>query len=111
MSMNTNVNTNDTTMTRRQFVRGATLSAAAFTVVPSAVLGLRGAVPPNEKLNLAGIGIGGQGNHDLGEMESENIVALCDVDQRHAARTFKKYPKAKPFTDYRRFGPAGRRSR
>ena len=45
-------------------------------VVPGGVLGLRGATSANEKLNLAGIGIGGQGGHDLGQMESENIVAL-----------------------------------
>lgn len=71
-------------------------------IVPGAVLGLRGAVPPSEKLNLAGIGIGGQGNSDLNHLESENIVALCDVDQRHAARTFQRYPKARQFADYRR---------
>src|SRR5512135_94023 len=89
-------------LTRRQFLRASTLSVAAFSIVPSGVLGLRGATSPNEKLNLAGIGIGGQGAEDLRQMESENIVALCDVDQRHAAHTFKKYPKAKVFTDYRR---------
>ena len=70
--------------------------------MPGVVLGLRAAGSPNEKLNLAGIGIGGQGGSDLGQMESENIVALCDVDQQHAAHIFKKYPKAKQFTDYRR---------
>src|SRR5207237_3803267 len=55
-----------------------------------------------EKLNIAGIGIGGQGASDLGNMESENIVALCDVDKNHAAHVFKKYPQAKQFTDYRK---------
>src|SRR5512140_3454604 len=87
--------------TRRQFLRRTTVPAALFLVVPGSVLGLRGATAPSQKLNLAGIGIGGQGGHDLAQMESENIVALCDVDQRHAAHTFKKYPKARQFTDYR----------
>jgi predicted dehydrogenase len=91
----------NTALTRRQFLRGTALSAAAFMVVPGGVLGLRGATSPNEKLNLAGIGIGGQGGDDLGHMESENIVALCDVDKNHAAHIFKKYPKAQQFTDYR----------
>ena len=99
--MNTKVSTADTALTRRQFLRGAAFSTAAFMVVPSAVLGLRGAASPNQKLNLAGIGIGGQGAHDLSQMEGENIVALCDVDKHYASRTFKKYPKAKQFTDYR----------
>ena len=87
--------------TRRQFLRSASLSAAAFVIVRGGVLGLRGAPSANSKLNLAGIGIGGQGGHDLAQMETENIIALCDVDKNHAARTFKKYPKAQQFTDYR----------
>jgi predicted dehydrogenase len=88
-------------LTRRQFLRGATLSTAAFMALPTSVLGLRGAPSPNQKLNLAGIGIGGQGAHDLGQMESENIVALCDVDKDRAGHTFTKHPKARQFTDYR----------
>ena len=99
--MHTKASTNNTELTRRQFLRGTALSTAAFMVVPGAVLGLRGAASPNGKLNLAGIGIGGQGAHDLSQLESENIVALCDVDKNHASHTFKKYPKAKQFTDYR----------
>src|SRR6266436_2104428 len=88
--------------TRRQFLRGATLSTAGFMIVPSAVLGLRGAAPPSGKLNIAGIGFGGQGAHDLAQMESENIIALCDVDKLQAGRIFTKYSKAKQFTDYRK---------
>ena len=91
----------NTTLTRRHFLRGTALTAAAFTVLPGAVLGLRGAASPNSKLNLAGIGVGGQGAHDLSRMESENIVALCDVDQERARGTFRKHPKARQFTDYR----------
>ncbi len=100
--MKTSKKVTETKLTRRQFLRGASVSGAAFMVVPGSVLGLHGATSPNEKLNIAGIGIGGQGGSDLGNMESENIVALCDVDQRHAAHIFKKYPKAKQFTDYRK---------
>ena len=99
--MKTKASTADTTLTRRQFLRGAAFSTAAFMVVPGAVLGLRGAASPNGKLNLAGIGIGGQGAGDLSQVESENIVALCDVDKNYADHTFKKYPKAQQFTDYR----------
>ena len=100
--MQTNTTSSTTKLTRRQFLRATTLSTVAFTALPGAVLGLRGASAANEKLNLAGIGIGGQGGHDLSQMESENIVALCDVDKNHAAHIFKRYPKAKQFTDYRR---------
>jgi predicted dehydrogenase len=99
--MTTKASTNNTGLTRRHFLRGTAISTTAFMVVPGAVLGLRGAASPNGKLNLAGIGIGGQGASDLSNMESENIVALCDVDKNYAGHTFKKYPKAQQFTDYR----------
>ena len=89
-------------LTRRQFLRGAAISATGFMIVPSGVLGLNGAISPNEKLNIAGIGFAGQGGHDLSQMEKENIMALCDVDKQHAAHIFKKYPKARQFTDYRK---------
>ena len=99
--MKTDDSGSDLGLTRRKFLGSTALSTAAFLVAPGGVLGLRGVDSANEKLNLAGIGIGGQGGHDLSQMESENIVALCDVDQNHAAHIFKKYPKAKAFTDYR----------
>ena len=56
---------------------------------------------PSEKLNIAGIGIGGQGGGVLRDMATENIVALCDVDSNKAAGTFKAFPKAEQFRDYR----------
>src|SRR5690348_12428474 len=87
---------------RRQFLQTSAFAGAAFMVLPAGVLGLRAGTSPNGKINIAGIGIGGQGASDLSSMESENIVALCDVDQNHAAHVFKKYPKAKQFTDYRK---------
>ena len=57
---------------------------------------------PTEKLNLAAIGVGGQGGWDLDQCASQNIVALCDVDERRAARAFNRYPKAKRYRDFRK---------
>jgi predicted dehydrogenase len=57
---------------------------------------------PNEKLNLAGIGVGGQGGWDVAECASQNIVALCDVDDRRAAGSYTRFPKAKRFRDFRK---------
>jgi hypothetical protein len=88
-------------LSRRDFVGGAA-AAAAFTIVPRHVLGGAGSTPPSEKLNIAGIGIGGRGAGDLHELGSENIVALCDVDEKYAAGAFGNYPKAKKYTDFRR---------
>jgi predicted dehydrogenase len=88
-------------ITRRQFL-GSAAAAAAFTIVPRHVLGGAGTIPPSEKLNIACIGIGGMGASDVGQVSTENIVALCDVDWRHAAGTFTKYPRAKKYRDFRR---------
>jgi len=87
-------------LSRRNFLAAAG-AVTAFTALPARVLGRDGAESPNNKLNLAGIGIGGQGASDLQDLSGENIVALCDVDASYAAKTFAKYPNAKRYTDFR----------
>jgi predicted dehydrogenase len=57
---------------------------------------------PNEKLNIAIIGAGGRGASNLAGVAGENIVALCDVDERRAAQSFSKYRSAKRYHDYRK---------
>ncbi|MFH1746168.1 MAG: Gfo/Idh/MocA family oxidoreductase, partial [Planctomycetota bacterium] len=88
-------------LNRRQFIGRSAGLVAGFTILPRRVLGGPGYQAPSETLNIAGIGVGGQGAADLHALESENIVALCDVDWRHAAKTFEKYPKAKRYRDFR----------
>ncbi len=89
-----------TRLSRRQFL-SAGAAVAAFTVVPRHVLGGAGQTPPSEKLNIAGIGVSGRGGGVLQGVESQNIVALCDVDWAHAAGTFKRYPNARQYKDFR----------
>ncbi len=89
---------------RRDFLKMGALSAgavAAATVVPRHVVGGPREIPPSEKMNVAGVGIGGMGGANVRNLESQNIVALCDVDQNYAAGTIKRYPKAKLYVDYR----------
>lgn len=86
---------------RRQFLKGSA-AFAAFTFVPRHVLGGPRFVPPSEKLNIACIGVGGMGASDVGQFAGENIVALCDVDWRHAAGTFEKFPNARKYRDFRK---------
>ncbi len=88
-------------ISRRDFI-GAAAAAAVFTIVPRHVLGGPRHIPPSEKLNIAGIGIGGRGASVLRELESQNIVALCDVDWKRAAGTFKRYPEARKYHDFRK---------
>ena len=85
---------------RRRFL-AASAAAGVFSIVPRHVLGGPGQTPPSEKLNIAGIGIGGKGSSDLRHCEGENIVALCDVDFDYAEKTLGRYPDAERFRDYR----------
>jgi predicted dehydrogenase len=90
-------------ITRRAFLAVSTttvLSASASAQVNTAKV-VPGKISPNEKLNLAAVGIGGMGRGNIGNCSTENIVALCDLDSHHAARVFDSYPKAKRFEDYR----------
>jgi len=93
----------ENTINRRDFLKAAAAASAApafLSIVPRHVLGM-GQTPPSDKLNIAGIGVGGKGADDLRELESENIVALCDVDPNYAAKTVARYPAARFYTDYR----------
>ena len=88
-------------LSRRQFIGGASASVASVMVVPRHVLG-KGVQAPSDTLNIAGVGVGGRGRADLEGCRSQNIVALCDVDSGHAASTFRQYPNAAVYSDYRR---------
>ncbi len=89
------------TITRREFV-GTTLTAsAAFTIVPSYAVSGLGHTPPSDKLNIAGIGVGGMGLANLKNLTSQNIVGLCDVDWKYAKGAFDLFPNAKKYWDWR----------
>ena len=84
----------------RRKVIGTAAAAGAFTIAPRGVFG-SAEQAPSEKLNIAGIGVGNMGAGNMRNVESENIVALCDVDFAYAAKTFARYPQAKQYHDYR----------
>ena len=90
---------------RRHFFYGTLLAGAVptggFGSTPS--LKSMGYKSPNEKLNFAAIGSGGQGASNIrAASPTENIVALCDVDDKRAAETFKAFPKAPTYRDFRK---------
>ncbi len=91
------------TMSRRKFLKTGAIAAAGLTVVPSSVLGSKvGKIAPSDKLNIAGVGVGGRGFAVLKAMESQNIVALADVDWKYSQNAFKHFPNAKKYYDYRK---------
>lgn len=85
---------------RREFIGASAAIAGGIMIVPRHVLG-RGQTPPSEKLNIAGIGVGGKGYSDLTSVRSEHIAALCDVDLGKMQRASKEFPDAKKYQDYR----------
>jgi len=90
------------TMTRRDFLQKNAMMVAGLTIVPSSVLGKQaGYTAPSDKLNIAGIGVGGKGYTNLRNMNAENIVAICDVDWDFSKKVFDEFPNAKKFYDYR----------
>ena len=91
-------------LTRRHFFYGSLLAGAVpavgFGSTPS--LKSAGYKSPNEKVNFAAIGSGGQGASNISAAApTENIVALCDVDDRRAAATFNRFPNAPKYRDFR----------
>ena len=84
-------------MNRRKFIGKST---AAFGMAGLSAAKLR-AASPNNKLNIAAIGVGGMGSGNIEKCSEENIVALSDVDLKRGEKTFGAHPKAKRFRDFR----------
>ncbi len=89
---------------RRHFFYGTLLAGAVpaggFGSTPS--LKQLGYKSPNEKLNIAAVGAGGRATEDIRGCATENIVALCDVDEKISAYMFQQFDKAAKYKDFRR---------
>lgn len=83
---------------RRDFLKAG--AAGGLMVLSSGILGAENS--PNEKLNIAIIGVGGRGRANTGQVKSENIVALCDVHDKNLAAASRQFPKAKTYIDWRK---------
>jgi predicted dehydrogenase len=85
---------------RRQFLAQALAGGSAllgFHLLPA-----WGQASPNEKLNLGIVGVAGRGGDNLQGVSTENIVALCDVDDQRLAAAAQRFPAAKTYHDFRR---------
>ncbi len=90
---------NSKTIQRRQFLKTAA-AGAGLLILPSGTL--FGANTPNNKLNIALIGAYGRGTAHYDGLASENVVALCDVDEEHLDFAAEKFPQAKKYVDWRK---------
>src|ERR1044071_6232079 len=83
---------------RRDFIKNTAIAAAGFIIVPRHVLGGKGFIAPSDRLLIASIGVGGKGESDIDHFYKSGkaeIAFLCDVDDKRASGTVKKFPKAK----------------
>jgi len=97
-----NQGTSDVALSRRELLYGAAGAVASVAIVPRHVLGGANQQAPSETIHLAGIGIGGVGHGQLQACDRAgfHIVALCDVDDTYAKKSFDKWPQAKRFRHY-----------
>ncbi len=98
-------------ITRREFMGRSAAAAAGLMIVPRHVLGGRGYQAPSDLLDIGCVGAWGRGAGDIAGVSTENIVAICDVDDEMTARLLKskentpeqqaKYGKARIYRDFR----------
>lgn len=85
-------------MSRRKFVHCAAATGAALATGGQRAL----AQTANDRLNIAVVGVANRGADNLAGVSSENIVALCDIDDNYLNAAAQRFPAAKTFSDYRR---------
>ncbi|MEO0628726.1 MAG: Gfo/Idh/MocA family oxidoreductase [Bacteroidota bacterium] len=86
---------------RRNFIKTTGSTALGFMIVPRHCVAGSGMLAPSDKVNLAFVGVGGKGKSALANLATQNIVALCDVDQKQAKEGFDAHPDARKFEDFR----------
>ena len=88
-----------TQQSRRTFVKTTAMTGVGYWIAGHSMAAE--SKSPNEKLNVAIIGVSGRGRANTGGVSSENIVAICDIDDRYLDQAAAKFPKAKRFNDWR----------
>lgn len=87
-------------LNRRRFLRASGAVAGSFLVISGRDAARAGS--PNEKLNIGIVGVAGRGGGNMNSVASENIAALCDVDERRLAKAAERFPEAKTYVDWRK---------
>jgi predicted dehydrogenase len=87
-------------MKRRNFLNTTAITTAGLTILPGGLL--RGAASPNNKLNVALIGVWGRGLAHYSALAEENVVALCDVNEARFPEALQRFPNAKTYVDWRK---------
>ena len=85
---------------RRQFLKRSALAGAGLWAAGACAIAQNRS--PNEKLNIGIIGVHSRGAANMAAVASENIAALCDVNDDFLAEAAKKHPQAKTYVDWRK---------
>ena len=93
--------TNTTGLTRRRFLYYSAVAAASASALPSIAKPKPRTIGGGEKLRIACVGAGGKGRSDIQHCSTEEIVAICDADQKQAERSCKAHPNARFYFDWR----------
>lgn len=87
-------------MKRRSFLGQSSLAGVGLSILPSGILAANNS--PNEKLNIALIGVGGRAESHYGWLKGEKVVALCDVNEAHFPKALAEFPGAATYIDWRK---------
>ncbi len=88
------------TVHRRRFLQqSAAALAAGYFIAESKA---QESSSPNERLDIAAVGVANKGGHNLEQLASQNIVALCDVDENFLRQAALRFPQARQYRDYRK---------
>ena len=91
-------------ISRRSFLKAGSAAALGLALDPASMFARQkksAPAPLNRKLKILGVGVGGRGSAVLNQLETEEIIGLCDVGWKYADHIFKRYPNAKKYSDYR----------
>jgi predicted dehydrogenase len=99
--MSNNASSN-TPMTRRRFIYNSALAAGAAAFAGPAIAANTRKLSANDKLNIGVVGVMGKGHSDMQCCAGENIVAICDVDEKGSAKARSEHPDAKFYRDFRK---------
>ncbi len=87
-------------MNRREFLQSSALTGAAVVAGSSSVFAQKNK-SPNEKLNIAIVGVANRGGDNVAGVLHENIVALCDINDDYLGAASQRFPGAKTYNDFR----------
>src|SRR5260221_1874468 len=88
---------------RRNFLQTGA-AAAGLALLPTPASSAPRKLGPNDRLNLAFIGVGGRGGdnlHELSRLTDVNVAALCDVDANSLAKAAQAHARVATYRDFR----------